>query len=478
MLLADTTPSGVVLAATAGPSGDGGSFAATPFSEASEWVSGASSGTYSYSYPVQVPPVPGGFAPSVELKYSSQLTDGLTSATNTQASWIGDGWDYQPGYIEQDYPQCSRDPALSHAGDWCTSLPTDAGATPALTLSLNGTQTPIVGGITGRAEADGGATYSYGPGGSVVMTQRDGTKYYFGLNQLTGWAAGDAATNSQWTLPAWNPSTSSYQNVAWRLMLDYEVDRHGNAIAFFYNEQQNWYKESGLGAGTGQYVRAGTLAKITYGFPDGHAYDQVPPGEVDFTTAGGRQDAPTDLTCTQNPVCNVGSPTFWNDQQLTAISTRALVNGVQRPVDSWALSQAFPATGDPLTGPSLWLSSVTRTGQDGTTPITLPPTSFAGTPMPNRIMTSADTTAGYSPVTRFRITSVTNATGGVTTIKYTPHDSACTAGAYPTGDTNTAACYPNSWSPPTGAARCRTGGTCTRSRPGRWPTPPAATRQW
>jgi hypothetical protein len=29
-----------------------------------------------------------------------------------------------------------------------------------------------------------------------VITQRDGEKYYFGLNHLPGWASGDTATNS------------------------------------------------------------------------------------------------------------------------------------------------------------------------------------------------------------------------------------------------------------------------------------------
>ena len=450
-VLADTSPASVVLALTPAPSGDGGNFAVTPFSDAKEWVNGASSGTFSYAYPVQVPPVPGGFTPKVSMDYSSQQTDGLTSATNTQASWVGDGWDYQPGFIEQDYPSCNAlgtgAPALN---DWCTTADM-----PPLTLSLNGTYTTLVpDGSAGeyKAEADGGATVTSGPNGSFVLTQRDGTKYYFGLGQLPGYASGDAATNSAWTVPVATPSglghTVTFSMRTWRWNLDYATDRHGNAIAYFYNPQPNWYAEDNGTTGTGQYIRGGTLAKITYGFPDGHAYDQAPPGEVDFTVAGGRQDAPSDLACTQGAACSVTMPTFWTDQQLTSIATKALVGSVQQLVDSWSLSQTLPATGDPLTGPSLWLSSIAQTGHDGATPITLPPTQFAGTPMPNRVMTSADTTAGYSPLTRFRLTTVTNTAGGVTTIKYTSQDPACTAGAYPAGDTNTAACFPNSWLSP------------------------------
>jgi len=36
-----------------------------------------------------VPPAPGNLTPTVALSYSSQTVDGLTSATNNQASWIG-----------------------------------------------------------------------------------------------------------------------------------------------------------------------------------------------------------------------------------------------------------------------------------------------------------------------------------------------------------------------------------------------------
>jgi hypothetical protein len=63
---------GVVLAVVAAPSGSAGNFAAEPLSVAStSWVSGASSGAYAWSYPVTVPPVPGGLAPTVALSYDS-----------------------------------------------------------------------------------------------------------------------------------------------------------------------------------------------------------------------------------------------------------------------------------------------------------------------------------------------------------------------------------------------------------------------
>jgi hypothetical protein len=46
-------------------------------------------------------------------------------------------------------------------------------------------------------------------------------------------------------------------------------------------------------------------------------------------------------------------------------------------VDSRSYLQTYPSTGDVTTPPSLWLSSLSRTGLDGGS-LHLPPTSFAG----------------------------------------------------------------------------------------------------
>ena len=118
-------------------------------------------------------------------------------------------------------------------------------------------------------------------------------------------------------------------------------------------------------------------------------------------------------------------------------------------MDSYALTTTYPATGDPTTSPSLWLQSVTQTGQDGSMPVTLPPVSFAGTPLPNRVETPADAAAGYSALTRIYLTSITSDSGGVTSIGYSPPDPApCAAGSFPAPSANTAACYPDYWTPP------------------------------
>ena len=194
-LVSSVSAEPLVLAAAAAPSGSGGNFAAEPVSEADAWVTGGSSGAFSHSYPISVPPVPGGLEPHVSLDYRSQGIDGLTSATNNEASWVGDGWDYSPGFIEVEYPTCSTVPFQPSTGDLCP----EAGLT---ILSRNGVSAPIVAGSGGvyKAEADGGEkilnknTY-------WEVIEPDGTQYYFGLNQLPGYASGDPTTNSVWTAP-------------------------------------------------------------------------------------------------------------------------------------------------------------------------------------------------------------------------------------------------------------------------------------
>jgi YD repeat-containing protein len=436
--------SGVVLAVVAAPSGSTGNFAAEPLSEADTgWVKGASSGAYNYSYPVAVPPVPGGLEPTVALEYDSQSVSGLTSSTNNEASWAGDGFDYSPGFIETDYTTCSQDVGEPATGDLCPDRAT-------VSLSLNGVTTPLVNG-SGKwvPQADSGQTVKQS-GTSWEVIQPDGTQYWFGVNQLPGFAAGDQATNSLWTVPVWEGcGTAAFCNQPWRYNLDYVVDPHGNAMAYFYSPQTNSYAEQNGATANGTYTQGGVLTKIEYGLRAGQVYTSTPAAQVRFTSAAGRLDAPTDLACASGTACAVTAPTFWNDDALTTIATQTLEGTALTSVDSYALATSYPATGDPTTSPSLWLASVTQTGEDGSTPITLPPTSFGGTPLPNRVQTAADTTAGYSQLTRFYLTSTTNITGGVTSIAYSSPDPApCASGTFPSPGANTAACYPDNWTPP------------------------------
>ncbi|GAA4100153.1 hypothetical protein GCM10022214_76800 [Actinomadura miaoliensis] len=48
-------------------------------------------------------PVPGDLSPSIGLGYSVQSVDGRTGNTNSQPTWVGEGFDLWPGFIERRY---------------------------------------------------------------------------------------------------------------------------------------------------------------------------------------------------------------------------------------------------------------------------------------------------------------------------------------------------------------------------------------
>lgn len=452
----------VVVAATASTSGSGGDYTATSLSEAGSWSAGGESGAFTYSYPISVPAVPGGLKPSVSLDYDSQAVDGLTSSTNNQASWIGDGWDYSPGYIERNYESCEQNSGADKTGDFCYS-PNDT-----TTVSLLGQSTTLVNsGGTWHPEDDNAEKVSYqatGPttsngthdNGYWVVTQTNGDKYYFGLNELPGYASGDPTTNSTWTLPVYATASGqpcynatfseSHCAMAWRWNLDYVTDPHGDAIAYFYNDETNYYASDNGTTANASYVQGGALKTIEYGLRADGVYGATPAAQVNFTIATDRTDIPSDLACSNGAACSVISPTFWTKYRLTTIATQALEGSALASVDSWSLSQSYPSTGDTTTPPALWLGSITRTGEDGG-PVMLPPVSFGPTAMPNRVETPTDTTDGYSIITRMRLTTITDETGGSTTIGYAAPGGACTSGNFPSPDANTLPCYPDYWSP-------------------------------
>ncbi len=59
------------------------------------------SGTATYSYPIELPPGPGGFQPSLTLSYNSGAVDGMKNKRDV-GSWVGTGWSLNPGSITLD----------------------------------------------------------------------------------------------------------------------------------------------------------------------------------------------------------------------------------------------------------------------------------------------------------------------------------------------------------------------------------------
>jgi RHS repeat-associated protein len=470
-----------LIAAASSTSGGGGDFSATSLKPSSQWQAGGSADAFTWSYPISAPNVPGGLQPNVALDYDSQSQDGLTSSTNNQASVIGDGFDYSPGFIERSYQSCDQNPAgATKTEDSCWS---DKNT---LTMSLGGSSSVLIkDDATGdwhpqndadeRVQFKTGATNGDNDGEYWIVTTDDGTQYYFGLNQLPGYSSGDATTNSTWTEPVFATASgqpcydatfaNSWCQQAYRWNLDYVVDTHKDTMSYWYAKDTAYYaRDKGTTANT-PYTRDGYLTKIAYGQRDGSVYATSPAAQVLFTvngrcntsttgcdtstlstsTAKNWPDVPFDLFCAQNASCSVTSPTFWSEEELTGIQTQTLVGTTETNVDSWALTHTFPATGDSTT-PALWLSSITRTGQDthgggSTTPVSVPAVTLTGTPLSNRV----EVTDGFPPITRQRLNTIITETGEKIDVAYS---SAACGSATPSDDsTNAKLCYPAYWIP-------------------------------
>jgi RHS repeat-associated protein len=474
-------PQVTLLAADSSAGGGGGDFSATSLKPSGSWQAGGSSDAFGWSYPIGVPSVPGGLTPVISLDYNSQSQDGLTSSTNNQASLIGDGFDYDPGFIERSYQSCDQNPAgATKTEDNCWSN------SNTLTMSLGGHSSVLIkDDSTGdwhpqddaneRIQYKTGAVNGAQNGEYWVITTDNGTQYYFGLNQLPGYVSGDTATNSVWTEPVYATASgqpcynatfaNSWCQQAYRWNLDYVVDAHQDAISYFYTTDTGYYaRDLGTTANT-PYTRGGYPNKIMYGQRAGQVYSTSPAGQVLFTvngrcdtsatgcatstltstTAKDWPDVPYDLQCAQNASCSVDTPTFWTKYELTGIQTQALVGTTETNVDSWALTHGFPATGDSTT-PALWLSTITRTGQDtsgggSTSALSLPAVTLSGTPLSNRV----DLTDGYPPITRHRLNTITTETGEIIDVAYSAP--ACATGTPSDPSQNTRLCYPAYWTP-------------------------------
>lgn len=469
-----------VFAATADSSGSAGSFTASSLAPSGSWGVTGNTGAFTWSYPIELPPAGTGkaVAPSVALSYNSAAVDGRTAATNNQSSWLGQGWNYEPGFIERTYRQCADDdklPEANRTGDLCW-------AGPIMTMSLNGQTAALVwdeGKKIWRSADDSGARVEKLPGASNgthggehwKVTTTDGVQYFFGLNRLPGSSA-EQATNSAWTVPVYSPRSGdpcynaagfgqSRCDMAWRLNLDYVEDPHGNATAYYYNTETNLYGANKGTAGV-SYVRGGTLKRIDYGLRkvNNSIYGSVAPDQVvfgtsercipadgfdcdpaKFTEANAKHwpDTPQDQLCTAGKPCENHAPTFWSTKRLTSITTQYNLGSGPVTVDSYELKHLFPGVADK----ELWLDSITRTGHSPGPAITVPPIKFTGQVFDNRV-------SGFNnqpAMAHWRVTNVTTDTGGVINVTYSTPD--CAIGAMPSDPAhNGKRCYPVYWAPP------------------------------
>ncbi|MEU6220932.1 polymorphic toxin-type HINT domain-containing protein [Streptomyces sp. NPDC047022] len=482
------TPSAMVLAAVSGSDdGDGGgssgTYAATTLRPSGSWSGGGSSGSFTYSYPMSVPSSASSLTPDLSLGYDSGSVDGQTAATQAQSSWVGDGWGTPQSYIEQSFVSCSDSPEGT-ASPVSTSDECYDG--PVLTLSLGGSTTSLVWDSSKsvwKPQNDDGAvvkhvTSSNNGSGTYntdywTVTDRNGKVYFFGRNELPGWSSGKATTNSVDSMPVYSAHsgdpcysssgfTSSVCAMAYRWNLDYVTDVHGDAMSYYYKQDTNYYGEDN-GAHNVSYVRDSHLDHIDYGYTDGGAYGTVPDkvlfatgdrcvsgtcSPLSSSTKANWPDVPYDLVCASGATCASHSPSFFSTVRLTSVTTEqyAASSSAYAKVDSWALTQTMPTSGDG--DATLWLSGIVRTGQDtgaggDTSSKSLPSVSFGAVDLQNRVDTVTD---GLPPLYRFRISSITTETGSVIGVQY-GQTAACSAPVTITPSSNTSSCYPVYWTP-------------------------------
>ncbi|MFJ3974824.1 RHS repeat-associated core domain-containing protein [Streptomyces sp. NPDC090021] len=478
VMAAGPAASGSMVALAAGGSSSQGNYAATPLAPSAKWSVSNSSGGFSWSYPLRTPPVPGGLVPTVGLGYSSQSADGRTSDTNNQGSWLGEGFSYEPGYVERRYKPCAKD-GQSSSAEQCWAFDN-------ATVMLNGSATELIkGDADGKwrlASDDGskveqltGAVNGDNDGEHWKITTTDGTEYHFGKNRLPGWATGNEETSSVWTAPVFgnNAGEPCYNATfakascqqAWRWNLDYVKDRQGNVMSYFFNKETNHYALNGKTDVNGTpYTAGGYLKRIDYGQREATVYSAKAPARVVFTTkqrcletdtfkclpgdfktanAAHWPDVPMDRYCAPSTKCNATqvAASFWTRQRLTGVTTQIRKDATTYDdVEAWTFTHQFTDNGDQ--SKTLWLSKIDHEGRRGGT-AKVPSVELMGTQLKNRV---DGLNESIDPFYRFRLSTVLSETGAQLDVNYAPAE--CTKDALPKPGESTKRCYPVVWSPP------------------------------
>ncbi|MFJ2754818.1 RHS repeat-associated core domain-containing protein [Nocardioides sp. NPDC087217] len=481
----------VVLAATGDSSGVNGDFAATSLKPSGSWSQGGATGGFSWTYPLVLPPAAtgSGIAPSLSLDYSSQSVDGQNTTSNNQASWVGQGWSLDGGYIERTYASCADDkdlPELKRTGDRCwteggniiTLQMPGAGSTALVRDDATGTWKPQT--DTGlRIQRKTGADNGGHDGEYWLVTTADGTRYTFGREVLPNAAAGDK-TDSAWVAPVYHPdasdpchgSTDEMCRMVYRWNLDLIEDRHGNATVYDYAVETNHYgsrypmvdawDDPTLRA----YDRGGYMKSIRYGMRADNL-SAAAPQQVAFTVAercfptadfacnaedatlanaAHWADSPIDQTCDAEGACEAHTPTFWTRKRLTTITTSYLgADDARHTVDTYRLGQSFYTD----TSGELVLDSIARTGHNGAASVETPLVRFSMSTRHNRVLGLH----GLPAMSRVRMHAIYTETGQDISIKYSGDPGQdgrapglCTPDTIPSAPgNNTTECYPVKW---------------------------------
>jgi len=187
-------------------------------------------GAGTYSLPIQVPPGPGGFQPSLALTYNSQVVD--QSTLNAQASWVGMGWSLDSSYIELD---------THGTGSW------------------GGDDTHLlqVGGISTRIVLDGAGSYRAtdenfwkitNTNNTWVVQDKQGTTYYFEYVSSYPYETGRCPSPSAgYQYKGYRWSLSRVRNIFnQEIQYTYATQTKGMYVHQYYNNGGNPYCLTGL----------------------------------------------------------------------------------------------------------------------------------------------------------------------------------------------------------------------------------------
>ncbi|MFF2132494.1 RHS repeat-associated core domain-containing protein [Streptomyces olivochromogenes] len=413
------TSTAVVGAVDSG-NGGGGTFKATPLASDGKWEAGGSAGAFTWSYPLIVPSPPAGPSPTISFDYNSQTVDGRTAVSSPQASWIGEGWSYDPGHIERRYRSCQDDRKALEAGMPNNTAKKDKTSDLCwvsynAVMSLGGKSTELVRDAASgsdpekdtevyRPQQDDGTRIEHRVGGTNrdnngeywVVNTTDGTQYYFGQNQVGG---GHANTESVSAVPVFGNHSGepchadafadsrcgTGKQQAWRWGLDKIIDIHGNTMIVNWTQETNYYAVRKKFKSPEQYERFAYPVSIEYGMqPDSLT---TPSATVDFgvkqrclrseavctkenfakTDDPGAYrpwwDTPGNLNCKSGSKLCPPFPSFWTQMRLDTVTTKAARAGQTGlgAVDKYTLRQSFPEDWYD-SSPGLWLNSITRTG--------------------------------------------------------------------------------------------------------------------
>lgn len=461
-----------IVAASPTPSGEGGDYQASPQSPSTSWSHGGSTGGFGYGIDIPTPPSVAGESPDVTLGYSSQLPDAETTGSNGQSSWLGEGWDYDPGSITQEYIPCMNDKGGKN-GDLCWKTAYKGKpAIPTARITLNGISTELIYDTEQnlyRAQNDQGWRIQRLDGGNNKTSDKkywkvddlQGNQYWFGQGRSP-----IEDTNSVGYVPVVgnDPGEPCFNSgdkeclQGTEFHLDRMEDSNGNTTYFTYSQEINNYysikdnrKES--------YTAAIYPKGIYYGFNDDQN-TKTTQASVEFKTWGrclaatkgtdpfqsqdscpdlynmtNKQradaakdfpDVPADLICDSNDVCTDSvSPTFFGTKRFASALTKSLMPGTSGLQNVTEVGAAF-ALPDSSTdaAPDLWLESAQRRGYIGPD-LYEPMSQFTYTQLSNKAPAKKSSPID-KPLKRGRLTTIIDDTGSKITVKYGQSNDACT----------------------------------------------------